>query len=242
MFAQLIVGAPGAGKTTYCAAAREFLQGMGRNVAVVNLDPANDGGEYDVDIRDLVQLSEVMERLQLGPNGGLLFCLEYLEEHLSWLKEELERFQGHYILFDCPGQVELFTHHNSMRTITQVWEREWKMRICVVNLVDSHCCSDAGKFVSALLTSMSTMMQLELPHINVLSKIDLAEAYGQLPFNLEYAVARAVVYRHEGGVGPCVWKEGRGEPQCNPTGSLLLAAAQGVPPCAWLIARHRLAT
>jgi len=59
MFAQLIVGAPGAGKTTYCAAAREFLQGMGRQVAVVNLDPANDGGEFDVDVRDLIKLDEV---------------------------------------------------------------------------------------------------------------------------------------------------------------------------------------
>jgi len=126
-----------------------------------------------------------MERLELGPNGALLFCLEYLEEHLSWLREELVPFQGYYILFDCPGQVELYTHHSSMRAIVQKWEREWKLRLCVVHLVDSHCCSDAGKFVSALLTSMSTMMQLELPHVNVLSKIDLAEAYGQLPFNLE---------------------------------------------------------
>jgi hypothetical protein len=30
------------------------------------------------------------------------------------------------------------------------------------------------------------MLQLELPHINVLSKIDLIERNGKLPFNLEY--------------------------------------------------------
>ena len=30
------------------------------------------------------------------------------------------------------------------------------------------------------------MLQLELPHINVLSKMDLVKGYGELDFNLEY--------------------------------------------------------
>ena len=34
--------------------------------------------------------------------------------------------------------------------------------------------------MSALLLSLSTMLHLELPHINVLSKIDLIENYGNL--------------------------------------------------------------
>jgi hypothetical protein len=49
-----------------------------------------------------------------------------------------------------------------------------------VHLVDAHLCSDPGKYVSALLLSLSTMLHLELPHINVLSKIDLIESYGKL--------------------------------------------------------------
>ena len=46
--------------------------------------------------RDLVDLAEVMERMQLGPNGGTLFCLEYLEKNIDWLLERLEavRFVG----------------------------------------------------------------------------------------------------------------------------------------------------
>ena len=59
-FAQLVIGAPGAGKTTYCAAARAFLEAQGRRVCVVNLDPANEGAGFDVDVRDLVRLEEVM--------------------------------------------------------------------------------------------------------------------------------------------------------------------------------------
>ena len=52
--------------------------------------------------------------------------------------------------------------------------------------MDAHLCSDAGKFLAALLLSLSSMLHLELPHINILSKADLVEAYGELHFNLEY--------------------------------------------------------
>lgn len=30
-----------------------------------------------VDIRELISLEDVMEELGLGPNGGLLYCMEY---------------------------------------------------------------------------------------------------------------------------------------------------------------------
>lgn len=54
------------------------------------------------------------------------------------------------------------------------------VQLVAVHLVDSHYCSDPGKFISVLLTSLSTMVQLELPHINVLSKVDIMEQYGKL--------------------------------------------------------------
>nr|CAD7434564.1 unnamed protein product [Timema monikensis] len=44
-----------------------------------------------------------------------------------------------------------------------------------------------GKFISTLLLSLSAMMQIELPHINVLSKVDLLAQYGdKLLFGLDY--------------------------------------------------------
>lgn len=59
-------------------------------------------------------------------------------------------------------------------------------RLAAVELVDAHLCSDGGKFLAALLLSLASMLHLELPHINVLSKADLVEAYGQLHFNLDF--------------------------------------------------------
>lgn len=52
----------------------------------VNLDPAADQFEYepDVDIKDLISLEDVMEEMQLGPNGGLMACFEYVVFY-SWL-------------------------------------------------------------------------------------------------------------------------------------------------------------
>uniref|UniRef100_A0A6I8PUS6 GPN-loop GTPase 2 n=1 Tax=Xenopus tropicalis TaxID=8364 RepID=A0A6I8PUS6_XENTR len=59
-------------------------------------------------------------------------------------------------------------------------------KLCAVHLVDSHYCTDPAKFISVLCTSLSTMLHVELPHINVLSKMDLIEQYGRLAFNLDY--------------------------------------------------------
>lgn len=47
-----------------------------------------------------------MEELELGPNGGLVYCMEYLLDNMDWLKDELDKFDDEeYIIFDCPGQV-----------------------------------------------------------------------------------------------------------------------------------------
>ncbi|NXU77327.1 GPN2 GTPase, partial [Oreotrochilus melanogaster] len=59
-------------------------------------------------------------------------------------------------------------------------------QLAAVHLVDSHYCTDPGKFISVLCTSLSTMLHVELPHVNVLSKMDLLEQYGKLAFNLDY--------------------------------------------------------
>lgn len=55
-----------------------------------------------------------------------------------------------------------------------------------MHLVDSYLCGNPTQYISALLLSLDVMMALELPHINVLSKLDLVESQGDLAFNLEY--------------------------------------------------------
>lgn len=43
------------------------------------------------------------KELSLGPNGALVYCMEYLAEHLEWLHEQLNEAEDDYFLFDCPG-------------------------------------------------------------------------------------------------------------------------------------------
>lgn len=71
-FAQMILGPPGSGKTTYCNGMQQFLKANGRDVVIVNMDPANENLPYEaaIDIADMVCLETVMEELDLGPNGG----------------------------------------------------------------------------------------------------------------------------------------------------------------------------
>merc|ERR1739845_116993 len=83
---------------------------------------------------------------------------------------------------DCPGQVELYTVDNNMKEIIEHLGGQ-DYRLTCVNLVDSHHCSDPTKFISVCLTAM---LQISLPHVNLLSKVDLVEKYGKLQFNLDY--------------------------------------------------------
>lgn len=48
-----------------------------------------------------------MEQFDLGPNGAMLYCLEYLEKNVDWLVEKLDGLTQKYLIFDFPGQVEV---------------------------------------------------------------------------------------------------------------------------------------
>ena len=59
----------------------QYLEALGRKVAVVNLDPANENYTYPVaaDIHDLIDLDAAAAHCELGPNGALVYCFEYSE-------------------------------------------------------------------------------------------------------------------------------------------------------------------
>jgi GPN-loop GTPase len=138
-FAQLVIGPPGAGKSTYCNGMQQFLGAIGRKSSIVNLDPANDHTSYTaaIDVRDLVTLEEIMKNDELGPNGGVLYALEELEANSEWLLDGLKSLGEDYVLFDCPGQVELFTHHYSLRKIiAKIEKMGYRVRVCLVMLIE----------------------------------------------------------------------------------------------------------
>ncbi|CAI0464553.1 unnamed protein product [Linum tenue] len=177
VFGQVVIGPPGSGKTTYCNGMSQFLRLIGRKVAVINLDPANDSLPYDcaVNIEDLIKLSDVMAEHSLGPNGGLVYCMDFLEKNIDWLQSKLQPLLKGAVVFLVLYNIMLANAKNVIMKLI----KKLNLRLTAVHLVDAHLCSDAAKYVSGLLLSLSTMLHLELPHINVLSKIDLIENYGK---------------------------------------------------------------
>lgn len=69
-------------------------------------------------------------------------------------------------------------------------------QLAAVHLIDAHHITDASKYVALLLLSLRTMLQLELPHINVLSKIDLLGNAGELRQSSPLATALSSLSRH----------------------------------------------
>lgn len=49
--------------------------------------------------------------------------MEFLEKNVDWLLEKLRAREEKYFVLDCPGQVELYTHHDSVRNILQILEK-----------------------------------------------------------------------------------------------------------------------
>ena len=60
--------------------------------------------------------------------SGLIYCMEFLEKNLDWLKGKLDAVQGQFLLFDCPGQAELYTHHTSVQNILAQLQK-WKYSV-----------------------------------------------------------------------------------------------------------------
>lgn len=174
-FAQLVLGPAGSGKSTYCSELQRYCTDSQRIVHVVNLDPAAEDFKYDVsiDIRELICVDDVASELSMGPNGSLVYCMEFLLENIDWLEDKLESFvDNDYLIFDLPGQIELYTHFPFMRTLVQQLE-QWGFRMQALYLLDSQFMSDPAKFFGGSITALSAMVQLEIPHVNVLSKMDL---------------------------------------------------------------------
>jgi GPN-loop GTPase len=178
-FGVLVMGPAGAGKSTFCAALIQHIQAQRRSAFYVNLDPAADAFAVapDLDIKDLISLDDAMTELELGPNGGLIACFEYLAENMEFVTDPLSELPDDYlVVIDMPGQIELYTHIPIIPMLTKELEgSNVNMRLCATYLLEATFVIDRAKFFSGTLSAMSAMLLMGLPHINILSKMDLVK-------------------------------------------------------------------
>ena len=104
------VGPAGTGKSTFSGALKDWMISQGLDSAIVNLDPGAEFLPYepDFDIREILSLSDVMSEYSLGPNGAQVVAADLMLENYQAILKPLEEFEDYYVIFDTPGQIELF--------------------------------------------------------------------------------------------------------------------------------------
>lgn len=106
----------------------------------------------------------------------------FLLENIDFLTRALEPLSEEYlIIIDLPGQIELYTHIPVVPTLVKHLTRFGSLNIslCAAYLLESTFVIDRAKFFAGTLSAMSAMIMLEIPHVNILSKMDLVK--GSLP-------------------------------------------------------------
>lgn len=176
----LVCGPAGSGKSTFSAALIAAAQQAGRSVHLFNLDPAAErfGYEPAVDIRELITVEDVMEEMGLGPNGALVACLDYVLSHPEWLHDQLAPYEDDYLIIDCPGQIELYTHAPLMPRLAELLQNQLGFRLAAAYLLEAQFMDDTPKYFAGVLGAAAAMVHIGLPHVNLMSKMDLLKRPG----------------------------------------------------------------
>lgn len=165
------VGTAGSGKSTLVRAFKEWMTLQGLDCITVNLDPGADFIPYDpdVDIREWVNVPDVMEEYELGPNGAQIVCADLMAMKSKEMADIIESFKTSYVLIDTPGQIELFAFRKSSEVIIDALGRDESF---LVFLSDPHLSKTPVGFVSSLMLCATTQFRFSLPFLNVLAKAD----------------------------------------------------------------------
>ncbi|HWY34986.1 MAG TPA: ATP/GTP-binding protein [Nitrosopumilaceae archaeon] len=174
MKAIFIIGTAGSGKSLLTANLFDYYTKNGNFVGVLNLDPGVENLPYtcDVDVRDYVDLISVMKQYDLGPNGAMIMASDLIASKIDELQRDVDNVNPDYLIVDTPGQIELFAYRTSGPFFVQNFNVEQKSAIF---LHDGSLVTTPTNFVSMALLASSIKLRLNLPFVNVLTKIDLIE-------------------------------------------------------------------
>ncbi|MGC9345705.1 MAG: ATP/GTP-binding protein, partial [Candidatus Bathyarchaeales archaeon] len=172
MFIVFIIGTAGSGKSLLTAAFNEWLKMSKQDVIAVNLDPGALTLPYspDVDVRNYVDVGDLMEKYGLGPNGALIMAADLISNEIGEISREIEDLKSDIVLVDTPGQMELFAFRASGPYIASELTREPK---AIVYLFDAVFSFNPLNYVSNLFLSAAVYNRFLLPQVHLLSKCDL---------------------------------------------------------------------
>jgi GTPase SAR1 family protein len=153
-----IIGTAGSGKSLFTASFSGWLKMSKQDVAVVNLDPGALKLPYspDVDIRNYVDVGDLMEKYGLGPNGAMIVAADLIADEIENITRDIEAAKADLVLVDTPGQMELFAFRASGPYMFDA--------VFPINPVN---------YVSNMFLSAAVYNRFFQPQVHVLSKCDL---------------------------------------------------------------------
>jgi GTPase SAR1 family protein len=190
-----IIGTAGSGKSLFTAAYSEWLKMSKQDVAVVNLDPGALKLPYspDVDIRNYVDVGNLMEKYELGPNGAVILAADLIADEIEKVTKDIESTNADLVLVDTPGQMEVFAFRASGPYIVNELTKEPK---ALIYLFDSVFSNNPLSYVSNMFLSAAVYNRFFQPQIHLLTKCDLLPKkevdkiaeWSKSPHALEYAI------------------------------------------------------
>jgi len=172
----ITLGMAGSGKTCFMQRINAWLHAKNKCPYVMNLDPAVFELPYpaNIDIRDSVKYKEVMKQYQLGPNGGIITCLNLFATKFDQVLDILEKKKDlDFVLIDTPGQIEVFTWSASGTIISDAIARSYPTVIAFI--MDTVRCTNPVTFMSNMMYACSIMYKTRLPLIVVMNKTDIVD-------------------------------------------------------------------
>ncbi len=174
MKAIFIVGTAGAGKSLLASKILDYYSRNGAFVGMLNLDPGVENLPYtcDIDVRDYIDIVQIMKQYDLGPNGAMIMANDLIASKIDDLQNEIDNVNPDYLIIDTPGQIELFAYRASGPFLIQNLNAEEKASIF---LHDGSLMTSPSNFISIALLATSVKLRLGVSQINVLTKTDLIE-------------------------------------------------------------------
>ena len=172
MKAIFVTGTAGSGKSMLTSKILEYYQKNGVFASVLNLDPGVESLPYrpDVDVRDYVDIVQIMQQYDLGPNGSMIMANDLIATKIEDIQNEIHGVNPDYLIVDTPGQIELFAYRASGPFFIQNIDACEKTNIF---LYDGTMIVSPSNFISISLLATSIKLRLGLPTINVMTKTDL---------------------------------------------------------------------
>ena len=172
MKAIFVTGTAGSGKSMLTSKILEYYQKNGVFASVLNLDPGVESLPYspDVDVRDYVDIVQIMKQYDLGPNGSMIMANDLIASKIDDIQNEIHGVNPDYLIVDTPGQIELFAYRASGPFFIQNIDAGEKTNIF---LYDGTMIVSPSNFISISLLATSIKLRLGLPTINVMTKTDL---------------------------------------------------------------------